>query len=135
MQNQPDPSTDAEHAKKEARLRSAIALSSPTLLGAAIILSVLSGVGSPHLLDSQVASSVALVIGAALILGSTALYFGHSDDYLEHQRNNAEQFLALIEEAPDLLAKMLSIADRARSTPSGTADLPNPKQPTLPSGT
>jgi hypothetical protein len=104
-------------------LRALAVLVSPTVIGVLIIFSVLTDAGiSSQVRDSEVVSSVALVVGAALILGSIALYLRRPDEYDRYQLGNAEQLLAVVQQAQKLI----------QQRESGSA---TPDQATLTTGT
>jgi len=81
----------------QSRLRAVAALLSPTVLGTAIILCVLTdNLISSQVRDSEIVSSVAVVVGASLILGSIALYIRNPTEFDRHQLSNSEQVQALV---------------------------------------
>jgi hypothetical protein len=108
-------------AKAESRFRALAALVSPTLLGIFVIVSVITGEGVGHeVSDSELVSSVALVVGAALILGSAAIYLRSPGAYEDFEQIHTEQFEALVDQAKSLRA--LSSRLESEHTAGGAPD-------------
>lgn len=87
-----------ESASAESVLRAFAAVVSPSLLGAFLIVCVVTGWVGSELQRSSVVSAIALVVGAVLILGSGAIYAWHPERYEDHRTMDAEQLEALARE-------------------------------------
>jgi hypothetical protein len=96
--------------KKPASLAALAGFLSPTVFGVLLIIAVVSGACNAHLLDSQIESAVALVVGAVLILGGMVLYIRGPDEYIRHRKSDAEQLLALLDELPGLIERGRALA-------------------------
>lgn len=96
----------------ESWLRAIAALASPTLLGAFVIVCVVTGEALGDLVaGSELVGSVALVVGAALILGSAAIYVRAPEEYRDLQRTNTDQLQALVEQADALRSLAAQLKD------------------------
>jgi sulfite exporter TauE/SafE len=84
--------------KTEFGLRAFAAVVSPTLLGAFMIVCVITGAVGSELQRSSVVSGIALTVGAILILGSGVIYAWHPERYEDLRRMDAEQLEALFRE-------------------------------------
>lgn len=94
---------------------------SPTIIGVAVLVSVLTGtLISSEVENSEVVSSVALVVAGALILGSTGLYIREPEKYERLQKTNAEQLRALVETQQALVAQAQKAAAKALEESSET---------------
>ncbi|SRR6266566_554431 len=112
---QPKPNA----ANEESWLRALAAFVSPLVLGTLIVVCVLTGkVISSDVRESEIISSVALVVGAVLILGPITLYIHRPEEYERLQRSNAEQLQAVLEQLPRLIEERKAIAGTStESTP------------------
>jgi hypothetical protein len=94
-----DAQESSSMSPAERRLRAVAALVSPTLLGIFVVYCVVTGEGVGDLVaTSEIVSSVALVVGAVLILGSSLIYVRYPENYEDLQQGAAEQLQALIEQ-------------------------------------
>jgi hypothetical protein len=91
----PPPEEPSGRESAQRFLRVLAAFVSPGIVGVLIIFSVLSGEPpGTQLRDSELVSSVALLVGAVLVLGSIALYQRSPEAYHRHQKTSAEQLQA-----------------------------------------
>ena len=94
--------------KAQARLRTFAAVVSPSIVGVAVIVCVLIGEPSgTQLSQSEIVSSVALLVGAALVLGSIALYLRSPTEYDRLQLTHAEQLQAVAQVVAPIVVEQI----------------------------
>lgn len=109
-------------------LRVLAAFISPGIVGIVVIFCVLTGEPSgTQLRNSELVSSVALLVGAALVLGSIALYQRSPEAYHRHQKSSAEQLQAFAQLIAPLVTKQIKGSPQPAieaSTSASSGDVP-----------
>lgn len=106
----------------EVDLRAVAAIVSPTLLGIVVVVCTLTGeLVGPEVARSATVSSVALVAGTVLILGSIALFLRNPEEYQRLQLMHSEQLTALRYELEHLREKQ----NRLEARGNGHEGAPN----------